>query len=84
MTYRVGPKGQVVLPKRIRDQLGIHPGDEVTVDELDGEVRIRKAATAHELWGMLADVEVDMLAELEADHRREIEREDRDLQGRAL
>lgn len=83
MTYKVGPKGQVVLPKRIRDHLGIRPGDEVTVDELDGEVRIRKAATVHELWGILADVEGDMLADLEAEHRLEIEREDRDLPGRA-
>jgi len=79
MTYKVGPKGQVVLPKRIRDQLGIRPGDAVTVDELDGEVRIRKAVTAKDLWGMLADVEVSLTAELEAEHRREIEQEDRDL-----
>jgi AbrB family looped-hinge helix DNA binding protein len=26
MTVRVGPKGQVVITKRIRDQLGVQPG----------------------------------------------------------
>jgi antitoxin PrlF len=42
MTHRVGPKGQVVIPKVIRDELGIEPGDEV-VFELDGkDVRVRR------------------------------------------
>lgn len=30
MTHRVGTKGQVVIPKELRDELGIEPGDEVT------------------------------------------------------
>lgn len=31
MTRRVGPKGQVVIPKALRDELGIEAGDEVDV-----------------------------------------------------
>ncbi|MBK5224372.1 MAG: AbrB/MazE/SpoVT family DNA-binding domain-containing protein [Acidimicrobiia bacterium] len=30
MTRRVGPKGQVVIPKELREELGIEPGGEVT------------------------------------------------------
>lgn len=55
MTYKLGPKGQVVIPKEIRDQLGLHPGDELTVVEEDGEVRIRKAVAARDLIGVFAD-----------------------------
>jgi AbrB family looped-hinge helix DNA binding protein len=41
---RLTEKGQVTIPIRIRDQLGLRPGDEVEfVNEKDG-VRIRRAA----------------------------------------
>jgi antitoxin PrlF len=38
----MGAKGQVVIPKPIRDELGLQPGDEV-VFETDGkDVRVRR------------------------------------------
>jgi AbrB family looped-hinge helix DNA binding protein len=46
MTQRVGAKGQVVIPKQLRDELGLVPGAEVDF-ERDGEgVRIRPAGAA--------------------------------------
>ncbi len=76
MTYKVGPKGQVVLPKAIRDSLGIRPGDEVFVEQADGEVRIRPARDEPaSIRGIFADTPGGM-ADLEHEHRREIEREE--------
>lgn len=35
-TATVGPKGQIVIPKDVRDLLGMNPGDNVTVLLKDG------------------------------------------------
>jgi AbrB family looped-hinge helix DNA binding protein len=72
MTYRVGPKGQVVIPKYVRDQLGIAPGDEVDFS-LDGSaVRVEPVRDAPNLRGSLKGR--GLVSELEADHRAERDR----------
>jgi AbrB family looped-hinge helix DNA binding protein len=73
MTVRVGPKGQVVVPKAIRERLGIHPGDEVVVLEAAGEIRIRRPRTARELFGLLGPA--TGLDDLAAERERERERD---------
>ena len=44
MTHKVGTKGQVVIPKAIRDEIGIKPGDEVTFEPNGSEVRVRRVS----------------------------------------
>jgi len=39
---RVGQKGQVVIPKELRDQAGIREGTEVAFELKDGAVSIRR------------------------------------------
>lgn len=46
MTQRVGAKGQVVIPKHIRDELGLTPGSEVDFEQDRGAVRILPAGAA--------------------------------------
>jgi antitoxin PrlF len=46
MTQRVGAKGQVVIPKDIRDELGLQPGSEVDFERDGGGVRILPAGAA--------------------------------------
>jgi antitoxin PrlF len=92
MTYKVGPKGQVVIPKRIRDRVGIGPGDQVSFNEEQGAVRIRKVITdpaerraiLARLQGSLKGGKLDLVAELEAEHRREVEADERERRRRGL
>jgi len=70
MTQRVGAKGQVVIPKDIRDELGLQPGAEVDFERDGGDVRILPTAAAtRELRGRYASS--GLAAALLADRERE-------------
>ena len=40
---RMTTKGQVTVPKELRDLAGIHPGSEVAFDYVDGTITLSKA-----------------------------------------
>jgi len=42
LRVKIGSKGQVVIPKVIREKLGIKPGKTLLVDEKDGKIVIEK------------------------------------------
>ena len=89
MTHKVGTKGQVVIPKSIRDRIGIEPGDQVTFQPDGQEVRIRRvlddpAARGREvkaLRGAWAGTPGGGTDELLEERRKEREREERKAQG---
>lgn len=75
MTHRVGTKGQVVIPKALRDELGIEPGDEVTFWRHEDHVAMRPANHRPSLRGRFSG---SPLADtLEAERRADRTREDR-------
>lgn len=69
MTQRIGSKGQVVIPKQLRERAGLHPGTEVEF-ALEGKrvVLARRSARAR-LGGRFAGS--GMAARLLADRARE-------------
>jgi AbrB family looped-hinge helix DNA binding protein len=48
---RVGSKGQVVIPKAVRDQAQLHPGDEVDIAFDDERIVIAPRRQARALGG---------------------------------
>ena len=54
MTHRVGRKGQVVIPKALRDAVNLKPGDEVTFSPDGNAIRIERVASPDALMGRLA------------------------------
>lgn len=73
MTSRVGPKGQVVIPKELRDQLGIQPGDEVDFWLVGDHVAVRRAGVRRPLHGRFRGSRLtdELGSQREADRRRE-------------
>lgn len=54
MTSKIGAKGQIVIPKAIRDQVQLHPGDEVEVGLQDERIVITARRHANGLAGRFA------------------------------
>jgi AbrB family looped-hinge helix DNA binding protein len=65
----VGPKGQVVIPKAMRERLGITPGDEVDFTLEDDAVRVELRRGRPSLRGQFAGL--GLTAALQADRRAE-------------
>jgi AbrB family looped-hinge helix DNA binding protein len=88
MTHKVGIKGQVVIPKAIRDEIGIEPGDEVEFEPDGKEVRVRRvdddpearARDIKSLRGIWADAPGGGTDDLLEERRRERELEERKAQ----
>ena len=71
---RIGPKGQIVIPKIVRDFVGIKPGDTVLIEVREGEIVIIPGTDPREFVEDFCSVVKDKLAE-EIDLDRLVERE---------
>jgi len=60
LTAKTHPKGQIVIPKQIREKLGIKPGGTVSIRLVDDHIEIRP----------LTDDPIDYLSGIFKDHPR--------------
>ncbi len=59
MKTRVSERGQITIPKKVRERLGIRPGQELEVREQDGAIIAYKAPTADPLAAVTGILETD-------------------------
>jgi AbrB family looped-hinge helix DNA binding protein len=78
MLLRLSSKGQLVLPKKIREKLHLKSGDQFQVRVVEGKIVLEpvKKDAIDKLHGILAGT--DVLKALEEEHRWEVEH-DRNL-----
>ena len=51
-TVKVSPKFQVVIPKKVREQLQLKPGEELQIFILDESIRLRRPGPIKDLRGI--------------------------------
>ena len=78
MLTTLSSKGQVVIPKDIRQALNLGPKSKFQVKIVDGSIVLDPIATSaiDALCGMFEGI--DLLSDLEAEHRREVAADEQD------
>lgn len=77
---RVSTKGQVVIPKKVREELGIEPGTYVSIQNTGTDIILTPLGSdpIEAMYGILADCgpgTADLLAERREERRREERKE---------
>jgi AbrB family looped-hinge helix DNA binding protein len=55
---KVLPKGQITLPKKIRQHLGINIGDALVIEEQKNQIVIKKGKTLYDFIGTLPALDI--------------------------
>jgi AbrB family looped-hinge helix DNA binding protein len=51
-TVKVSPKFQIVIPKKVRESLNLHPGQELHIYAINGAIHATRPSSIKELRGM--------------------------------
>jgi len=57
---KVLPKGQITLPKKIRQHLGINIGDALVIEEQKDRIVIKKGKTIYDFIGTLPALDISI------------------------
>ena len=76
MLARLSSKGQLVIPKAVRQALGLRPGTQFYIRLMEGKILLEPVAPSPiaALYGKYPNT--DFLADLEAEHKQEIRNEE--------
>jgi len=82
MIVKLSSKGQLVIPRRIRQALNLKPGTEFEVELIDGQIVMRPVIDKAELKQIIGELRrlakgTNFLDDLEREHRWEIEQDRR-------
>lgn len=64
-TVTVSPKYQVVIPRKIREALGLRPGQKVRVIQYEGRVELVPEVSIEDARGLLRGMSPEVLRESE-------------------
>ncbi len=75
MLAKLSSKGQLVIPKKVRERLNLRPGAQFHIQVDDEQIILKPLipSVIASMYGKYADV--DLISELEDEHRQEIARE---------
>ena len=59
-TVTISPKFQVVIPKRIREKLGLHPGQKIGAIQYGDRVELVPVKPLKQMRGFLRGIETDV------------------------
>ena len=57
---KISPKYQVVIPKRIRESLDLHPGQRLQILEIGGRIELVPERTIEEMEGFLEGMDTEV------------------------
>jgi AbrB family looped-hinge helix DNA binding protein len=60
ITVTISPKYQVVIPRAIREKLGLKPGQKVQAIEYDGRIELIPVLPMKKMRGFLAGISTDI------------------------
>ena len=75
MLVRLSSKGQLVIPKSVRQELGLEPGAQFHLKVEEDRLILEPVVPSviDQLYARYAGI--DLLADLETEHRKELDRE---------
>ena len=59
-TVTISPKFQVVIPKKIRERLGLSPGQKIQAIAYDGRIELIPLRPTKEMRGFLPGIDTDV------------------------